>query len=188
MQPVKTLCCSPKHAHRLRFSSMLLAIRVPDLSTLTVCYAVESHDSLRIKLGYSSKTSLARLPASRAVFNGDELFPAYFLFTGSSRCRSAALAAGYLLGKLRVGTFVLGPVAATLLVAIAIGQIGVSVSGEVKTLAFALFIYALGYMIGPQFVSSLSRATLKQVHLTILSTVVVVITVWGLASVFGRHR
>jgi putative transport protein len=99
-----------------------------------------------------------------------------------------ALAAGYLLGKLRVGTFVLGPVAATLLVAIAIGQIGVSVSGEVKTLAFALFIYALGYMIGPQFVSSLSRATLKQVHLTILSTVVVVITVWGLASVFGLDK
>lgn len=48
-----------------------------------------------------------------------------------------ALAAGYLVGKLRIGTFVLGPVAATLLVAIAIGQIGVSVAGEVKTLAFA---------------------------------------------------
>ena len=99
-----------------------------------------------------------------------------------------ALAAGYLFGKIRVGTFVLGPVAATLLVAIAIGQIGVSVSGEVKTLAFALFIYALGYMIGPQFVSSLGRATLKQVHLTILSTVVVVITVWGLASIFGLDK
>lgn len=99
-----------------------------------------------------------------------------------------ALAAGYLLGKIRIGSFVLGPVAATLLVAIAIGQIGVSVAGEVKTLAFALFIYALGYMIGPQFVSSLGRATLKQVHLTILSTVVVVITVWGLASVFGLDK
>jgi len=99
-----------------------------------------------------------------------------------------ALAAGYLLGKIRIGTFVLGPVAATLLVAIAIGQIGVSVAGEVKTLAFALFIYALGYMIGPQFVSSLGRATLKQVHLTILSTVVVVITVWALASIFGLDK
>src|ERR1700760_2675984 len=63
-----------------------------------------------------------------------------------------ALALGYLFGKLRIGTFVLGPVAATLLVAIAIGQLGVAVSGDVKTLAFALFIYALGYMIGPQFV------------------------------------
>jgi uncharacterized transporter YbjL len=65
-----------------------------------------------------------------------------------------AVSLGYLLGKLRIRTFVLGPVAGTLLVAIAIGQVGVKVSGDVKTLAFALFIYAMGYMIGPQFVSS----------------------------------
>jgi aspartate-alanine antiporter len=96
-----------------------------------------------------------------------------------------AVALGYLFGKIRIGTFVLGPVAATLLVAIALGQVGVKVSGEVKTLAFALFIYALGYMIGPQFVSSLGRATLKQVHLTIVSSVVVVLTVWGVAKGFG---
>ena len=72
-----------------------------------------------------------------------------------------------------------------LLVAIAFGQIGVKVSPEVKTLAFALFIYALGCMIGPQFVSSLGRATLKQAHLTLVSSVVVVITVWAIAKVFG---
>jgi aspartate-alanine antiporter len=99
-----------------------------------------------------------------------------------------ALALGYLCGKLRVGTFVLGPVAATLLVAILIGQVGVPVSGEVKTLAFALFIYALGYMIGPQFVGSLGRATLKQAHLTLLSSVVVVLTVWALAKGFGLDK
>ena len=99
-----------------------------------------------------------------------------------------ALALGYLGGKLRVGTFVLGPVAATLLVAILIGQVGVPVSGEVKTLAFALFIYALGYMIGPQFVGSLGRATLQQAHLTLLSSVVVVLTVWALAKGFGLDK
>jgi uncharacterized transporter YbjL len=73
-----------------------------------------------------------------------------------------SLALGYLLGKIKLGTFVLGPVAATLLVAIAIGQVGVSVSGDVKTLVFALFIYALGCMIGPQFVGSLGKSTLKR--------------------------
>jgi len=51
-----------------------------------------------------------------------------------------ALALGYLCGRIRVGTFVLGPVAATLLVAIAIGQLGVKVSVEVKTLAFAFHL------------------------------------------------
>lgn len=82
----------------------------------------------------------------------------------------------------------LGPVATTLLVAIAFGQVGVRVSPEVKTLAFAPFIYALGYMIGPQFVSSLGRATLKQAHLTLVSSVVVVITVWAIAKVFGLDK
>ncbi len=99
-----------------------------------------------------------------------------------------ALALGYLFGKLRIGTFVLGPVAATLLVGIALGQVGIKVSGDVKTLAFALFIYALGYMIGPQFVSSLGKATLKQVHLTIASTIVVVLTVWGMAVGFHLDK
>ena len=99
-----------------------------------------------------------------------------------------ALAFGYLFGKIRIGTFVLGPVAATLLVAIALGQIGIQVSAEVKTLAFALFIYALGYMIGPQFVSGLGRSTLKQVHLTVVSTIVVVLTVWLLAKGFSFDK
>jgi putative transport protein len=99
-----------------------------------------------------------------------------------------SLSLGYLFGKIRIGTFVLGPVAATLLVAIAIGQVGVTVSGDVKTLVFALFIYALGYMIGPQFVGSLGRSTLKQVHLTVVSTIVVVITVWGLARAFDLDK
>jgi AspT/YidE/YbjL antiporter-like protein len=99
-----------------------------------------------------------------------------------------ALALGYLAGKIRVRSFVLGPVAATLLVAIALGQVGIKLSGEVKTLAFALFIYALGYMIGPQFVGSLGRATLKQVRLTVITSVVVVITVWAIARVFGLDK
>lgn len=99
-----------------------------------------------------------------------------------------AVALGYLFGKFRIRTFVLGPVAATLLVAIALGQLGIKISGDVKTLAFALFIYALGYMIGPQFVSSLGRSTLKQVHITVLSSIVVVLTVWALAKGFGLDK
>lgn len=99
-----------------------------------------------------------------------------------------SLALGYLCGKLRIGSFVLGPVAATLLVAITLGQVGVKISGDVKTLAFALFIYALGYMIGPQFVSSLGRSTFKQVHVAVLSSVVVVLTVWVLAKGFGLDK
>jgi putative transport protein len=78
-----------------------------------------------------------------------------------------ALALGYLLGTLRIGTFALGPVAATLLVAIAFGQIGVKVSPEVKTLAFALFIVpVLGYTV---------PYTVANVLLTLAGPVIVLI-------------
>jgi len=43
-------------------------------------------------------------------------------------------------------------------------------------------------MIGPQFVHSLGRATLKQVHLTIVSSVVVVLTVLALTEGFGLDK
>ena len=72
----------------------------------------------------------------------------YFFAAAPLAAIALAVALGYLFGKIRIGTFVLGPVAATLLVAIALGQVGVKVSEDLKTLAFALFIYALGYMIG----------------------------------------
>jgi aspartate-alanine antiporter len=99
-----------------------------------------------------------------------------------------SVALGYLSGRIHTRTFVLGPVAATLLVAIALGQVGVKISQDVKALAFALFIYALGYMIGPQFVSSLGKSTFKQVHVTVLSSIVAVLTVWGVAIGFGLDK
>lgn len=43
-------------------------------------------------------------------------------------------------------------------------------------------------MIGPQFVGSLGRATLKQAHLTLLSSVVVVLAVLALAKGFGLDK
>lgn len=98
------------------------------------------------------------------------------------------VALGYAIGKIRIGTFRLGGIVGTLFAAILIGQIGVEVDPNIKTMAFALFIYSLGYVSGPQFFSSLGRSTLSQVHLAIFSSVVVFATVWGLAQIFGLDK
>jgi uncharacterized transporter YbjL len=61
------------------------------------------------------------------------------------------VALGYAIGKVRVGSVQLGGIVGTLFAAILVGQIGVPVDAEIKTMAFALFIYSLGYVSGPQF-------------------------------------
>ena len=99
-----------------------------------------------------------------------------------------SLAIGYGIGKIKFGNFQLGGLAGTLFAAILIGQVGIDVDMEVKSIAFALFIYALGYTSGPQFFGSLGRKTLNQVHLAVFSTLVVFVTIWGLAQVLDLDK
>jgi len=62
-----------------------------------------------------------------------------------------SIALGYLLGMIRVGPVQLGGVCGTLFVALALGQLGVTIAQDLKDTAFALFIFALGFTAGPQF-------------------------------------
>lgn len=66
-----------------------------------------------------------------------------------------SLAIGYLIGKIRVGPVRIGGVCGTLFVALALGQLGVAISSDLKNVAFALFIYALGFTAGPQFFNNI---------------------------------
>ena len=72
------------------------------------------------------------------------------------------IALGYLVGKLKVGNFVLGGIAGTLLVGVVIGQFGVDINSGIKSIFFALFIYAVGFQGGPQFFHALNRRSLNQ--------------------------
>jgi aspartate-alanine antiporter len=72
------------------------------------------------------------------------------------------IALGYLVGKIKVGSFVLGGIAGTLLVGVVIGQFGVEINGGIKAIFFALFIYAVGFQGGPQFFHALNRRSLNQ--------------------------
>lgn len=98
------------------------------------------------------------------------------------------VALGYAIAKLKIGKFGLGGIVGTLFAAIIVGQIGVEVNDGIKTIAFALFIYSLGFVSGPQFFSSLGRSTLDQVHLSVFCGIVVFGTVWAAAGIFGLDQ
>ena len=68
------------------------------------------------------------------------------------------LAIGDLFGRIGIESIALGGVCGTLIVALAIGQLGVTISPGIKNTAFALFIYVLGVSAGPQFFYSIRAA------------------------------
>jgi putative transport protein len=79
-----------------------------------------------------------------------------------------ALAIGYWIGPKKLGGFALGAVTATLLAAVAIGQLGIQVPGPIKSTFFLLFLFAVGYGVGPQFFRGLSKDGPKQIVFSVL--------------------
>jgi putative transport protein len=79
-----------------------------------------------------------------------------------------ALAIGFGLGPLKLKGFALGSVTATLLAGILIGQLGITVGGPVKSTFFVMFLFAVGYGVGPQFFRGISREGPKQIVFSLI--------------------
>ncbi|MCI1837644.1 aspartate-alanine antiporter [Achromobacter sp. HNDS-1] len=92
---------------------------------------------------------------------------------------------GYLIGKLKVGPIQLGGVCGTLIVALLIGQTGCQMRGDLKEVAFALFIFAMGYSGGPQFFANLNRSSLRYIVLPIIEALLVLTIVLLAVPLFG---
>jgi putative transport protein len=73
-----------------------------------------------------------------------------------------ALAIGYSLGKVTFHGIGLGSVTATLLAAVVIGQIGITISQPLKATVFLMFLFAVGYGVGPQFIRGVAKDGLPQ--------------------------
>ncbi|UVA81075.1 aspartate-alanine antiporter [Pandoraea commovens] len=99
-----------------------------------------------------------------------------------------SLALGYAIGAIKFGSFQLGGVGGSLLVAVVVSQIGISVDAGVKSIMFALFIYAVGYESGPQFFSSLSRKTLREIGMAVFLAASGLVTVLICAKIFGFDK
>src|SRR5258705_9954916 len=72
------------------------------------------------------------------------------------------LAIGYYFGKFTYKGIGLGSVTATLLAGVVIGQIGITISQPLKATVFLLFLFAVGYAVGPQFVRGVAKDGVPQ--------------------------
>ena len=96
----------------------------------------------------------------------------------------ATLTLGFILGRIRLGTFHLGNVVGTLLAGVLIGQLDIHVDPVVKIVFFDLFLFATGYKVGPQFFRGLGKNALPQVALTVVLCVTSLVTTVAAAKVF----
>lgn len=100
-----------------------------------------------------------------------------------------SLSAGYALGKVKFGTFSLGATTSVLLVAIVLGALMLRGHkydlGLIKTISFSLFIFAIGYRVGPDFISGLKRGGVKYIAVSVFFCVIVLVAAIVLAKVFG---
>ena len=78
------------------------------------------------------------------------------------------LGMGYLIGKISVKGFSLGPVAGVLFVGIVFGHFGYRFGPSAQAVGFALFIFAVGHQAGPGFVHALKRDGFKYLLLAAL--------------------
>ena len=79
-----------------------------------------------------------------------------------------ALAIGFWIGPKKLAGFSLGNVTGTLLAAVAIGQIGITISPNVKAVFFIMFLFAIGYSVGPQFMRGLGKEGPRQIAFSLI--------------------
>src|SRR5829696_5303727 len=81
------------------------------------------------------------------------------------------LAIGYFFGKFTYKGIGLGAVTATLLAGVLIGQIGITIAQPLKAFVFLMFLFAVGYAVGPQFVRGVAKDGLPQAVYTVVQCV-----------------
>jgi len=81
------------------------------------------------------------------------------------------LALGYYFGRFTFKGIGLGSVTATLLAGVLIGQIGISISQPLKAFVFLMFLFAVGYGVGPQFVRGVAKDGLPQALFAVVQCV-----------------
>jgi putative transport protein len=95
------------------------------------------------------------------------------------------LALGYFIGSIKIGHFSLGAVTGTLLVGVLIGQLDISISAQVKSVFFTMFLFAVGYSVGPQFVRGVARDGAPQAIFAVVICVICLACTYIAAKIAG---
>src|ERR1700742_513346 len=96
-----------------------------------------------------------------------------------------SLAFGYYFGSFTYKGLGLGAVTATLIAAVIIGQIGITISGPLKPFVFLMFLFAIGYGVGPQFVRGIAQDGVPQAIFAAIVCVFCLLSPYLCAKVAG---
>ena len=96
-----------------------------------------------------------------------------------------SLAFGYYFGSFTYKGLGLGAVTATLIAAVIIGQLGITVTGPLKPFFFLMFLFAIGYAVGPQFVRGIAKDGLPQALFAAVVCVFCLLSAYFVAKLAG---
>lgn len=97
------------------------------------------------------------------------------------------VAIGFFIGKLKFKNFSLGTVTSVLLIGVLIGQLDIKISEPVKSVFFLMFLFAVGYKVGPQFFRGLKKDGLPQVWFALSMLVCIFVITWLSALIMGYN-
>jgi putative transport protein len=95
------------------------------------------------------------------------------------------LGIGYYFGKFTFKGIGLGAVTATLLAGVLIGQIGITIAQPLKATVFLMFLFAVGYAVGPQFVRGVARDGVPQALFSAVQCLLSLLVPVGIAKIAG---
>lgn len=97
------------------------------------------------------------------------------------------LGIGFFIGQLKYKSFSLGTVTSVLLVGVLVGQFDIPVPGPLKDVFFLLFLFSIGYSVGPQFFRALKGDGIKQVLFAVVVCGLCLLSTWAVALCMGYN-
>jgi putative transport protein len=96
-----------------------------------------------------------------------------------------SLGFGYYFGSFTYKGLGLGAVTATLIAAVIIGQLELKITGPLKPFFFLMFLFAIGYAVGPQFVRGIAKDGIPQAVFAAVQCVFCLLAAFVVAKMAG---
>ena len=94
---------------------------------------------------------------------------------------------GFWIGQLKYESFTWGTVTSVLLVGVLVGQMDIAIPGPIKSVFFLLFLFVIGYSVGPQFFQSLRSDGIHQVIFACVLCVLCLVVTVVIAKILGYN-
>ncbi|MGL5772440.1 MAG: aspartate-alanine antiporter, partial [Bacteroidales bacterium] len=95
------------------------------------------------------------------------------------------LGVGFWIGNLKYKGLSLGVVTSVLLVGVVVGQMNIEISGPMKSVFFLMFLFSIGYSVGPEFFRAMRSDGIKQVVFAVVLCLMCLLVPFAVAKIFG---